>query len=350
VQAYNGSLWNTIFYWTHGQGDDDTWRQQTFDLTNGYLVDDFKLRFISRESLSSEEGEIDDVLIEVSGESSAGGGDTGGDTGGDDGGTEPPPPPPPNVAPTANAGSDKTVNDADNTGAEQVTLSGAASSDSDGTIVSYEWKEGGTVLGSSVSVSPSFSVGTHTVTLTVTDDDGASHSDTVLVTVTPFVAPLPPPPPPSGDLFFDDFQGGLSKWSQTGDGQWSATSPAESSVPGSSGGNQVAQAERCRNSCTLTMQNGLNLSGLSNVVLSFWRFVDQSIDSGEYLQIQAYNGSSWDTIFSWSGGNGDDDTWHFESYALPVKYLFNGFKIRLVSSESSSIEETEVDDLKISGQ
>jgi len=50
-------------------------------------------------------------------------------------------PPPPNQSPTANAGSDQTVTDADNSGAEAVTLNGSGS-DPDGTITSYNWKEG----------------------------------------------------------------------------------------------------------------------------------------------------------------------------------------------------------------
>ncbi|MFB3081001.1 MAG: hypothetical protein ACE1Y1_04425, partial [Nitrosomonadaceae bacterium] len=52
-----------------------------------------------------------------------------------------------NQAPIANAGADQTVSDADGTGAESVTLDGSASSDPDGSIVSYQWTEGATVLG-----------------------------------------------------------------------------------------------------------------------------------------------------------------------------------------------------------
>ena len=51
-------------------------------------------------------------------------------------------------------------------------------------IVSYEWKEGSTVLSTSMSFDKSdFSIGTHTVTLTVTDDHNVSATDSVDVTV-----------------------------------------------------------------------------------------------------------------------------------------------------------------------
>jgi hypothetical protein len=91
-------------------------------------------------------------------------------------------------APTANAGPDQTVGDGDGSGDAVVTLIGSGS-DSDGTIVIYEWKEGTTVLGSTASISPVLTVGGHTLTLTVTDDEGFTGSDTVVVTVNANQAP-----------------------------------------------------------------------------------------------------------------------------------------------------------------
>lgn len=87
-----------------------------------------------------------------------------------------------NSPPTADAGSDVTVIDTDDSGSEAVNLVGTAS-DPDGTIVSYEWTESANVLGNTASISPTLPVGTHVLTLTVTDDDGAIASDTVTVTV-----------------------------------------------------------------------------------------------------------------------------------------------------------------------
>ncbi|GGD38768.1 hypothetical protein GCM10012288_10990 [Malaciobacter pacificus] len=84
-----------------------------------------------------------------------------------------------NLAPVANAGADQTV-----TSGTSVTLDASSSSDSDGTIASYSWAEGSTVLSTNSSFSKSdFSVGTHNITLTVTDDDGATSTDDVIVTV-----------------------------------------------------------------------------------------------------------------------------------------------------------------------
>ena len=90
-----------------------------------------------------------------------------------------------NVPPTANAGPDQTVSDADGNGVESVTFDGSASTDTDGTIVSYQWTEGATTLSSGPGAlqTTQLTLGEHTVTLTVTDNQGATGTDTVVITV-----------------------------------------------------------------------------------------------------------------------------------------------------------------------
>ncbi|MCZ6722204.1 MAG: S8 family serine peptidase, partial [Proteobacteria bacterium] len=89
-----------------------------------------------------------------------------------------------NQAPTANAGPDQNVIDADNNGAEDVTLDGSGSSDPDtGDTLTYDWSEGGATIATGVNPTVSLSVGVHTITLTVSDG-GLSNTDTVIVTVT----------------------------------------------------------------------------------------------------------------------------------------------------------------------
>ena len=94
-----------------------------------------------------------------------------------------------NAHPVADAGADQTVTDNDANGVELISLNGGASSDPDGTIVSYEWREGSTVIGFGATQSTWLPVGAHTVTLIVTDDAGDTGSDTVVVTVKPFNRP-----------------------------------------------------------------------------------------------------------------------------------------------------------------
>jgi predicted phosphodiesterase len=89
-----------------------------------------------------------------------------------------------NQAPIANAGVDQTVTDIDGNGTENVILNGTASSDPDGTISNYAWKEGAVQIATGALPTVSLAVGVHTITLTVTDNLGATATDTVQITVT----------------------------------------------------------------------------------------------------------------------------------------------------------------------
>jgi hypothetical protein len=98
---------------------------------------------------------------------------------------QPGPPQVINTPPTANAGADQVV-----AAGATVSLSGAASSDSNGTIATYAWTQtsgAAVTLASSGTATPTFTApaapGALGFQLTVTDNGGASHSDSVTVTI-----------------------------------------------------------------------------------------------------------------------------------------------------------------------
>jgi len=93
----------------------------------------------------------------------------------------------PNTAPTVDAGSNQTIEEGD------ILTQDANATDSDGSIISYIWQEGGTDLGTTNPLSiNSLSAGVHTISVTVTDDGGAIASDTfsVVVNASTNVAPI----------------------------------------------------------------------------------------------------------------------------------------------------------------
>jgi sugar lactone lactonase YvrE len=90
--------------------------------------------------------------------------------------------------PTADAGPDQSVECAGAT--TSVTLNGSGSTAGSGTINSYSWSEGATLLGTGSPLSVMLPAGSHTITLTVTDTGGGSDTDDVVVNITDTAAPV----------------------------------------------------------------------------------------------------------------------------------------------------------------
>lgn len=83
-----------------------------------------------------------------------------------------------NQAPTADAGADKMVL------VNQTVIITGSGTDSDGTITSYQWKKGVTVVATTASFNYTpTEIGIDTLILTVTDDDGATGSDMMNINV-----------------------------------------------------------------------------------------------------------------------------------------------------------------------
>lgn len=110
--------------------------------------------------------------------------------------------PPPNVPPIARAGADQAV-----ASEAVVTLSGATSTDADGSVASYAWAQtaGPAVILNGTGFGRTFTApegpASLTFTLTTTDDDGAASVDSVVVTV---AAPVVAPPAASSSLLTDE--------------------------------------------------------------------------------------------------------------------------------------------------
>lgn len=155
-----------------------------------------------------------------------------------------------NIPPGANAGNDKEANE--NT---QVTLDGTGSTDSDGNLVKYEWKQTAgsptVTLTGADTAKPTFTAPdvaadtTLTFELTVTDNQNATSKDTVSVQVKNAVVNIPPVANPGGDQTVNEntlvtLDGSASKdsdgsisgylWTQTGGMNVALTDPTGNSV------------------------------------------------------------------------------------------------------------------------
>lgn len=260
------------------------------------------------------------------------------------GGTQPPEPPvdppaePENIAPTADAGEDQTVEDADNSGAEVVTLDGTGSSDSDGSVVSYDWFDGADYLGSGSVLEVEFAVGVHQVSLAVVDNDGASSTDAVTITVDAFVPP-PPPPPASTVLFSDGFEDGLGQWTQDSQLDWKDRSRTTYS------GRRAVEVDGRASDAQLISPN-FDLGSGASVQVNFAWFIEKKFDWGEYLafDVSTDGGNTWTERARLRGDVDSEETWHLESIDLGT---VTNVQIRFRAKVSSSVEDAYLDDVVI---
>ena len=159
VSTNGGSTWTTLRQWDSRNPNQLAWTPQSVDL-DAYAGAPVKLRFFfdSVDNVANAYAGwlVDNVEVTAAVT---------------------------NQPPVANAGPDQTVADADNSGGEAVTLDGTGSTDPDGTITSYEWRESGAPIATGPTASVTLGVGAHLVSLTVTDDGGAADSDDVVITV-----------------------------------------------------------------------------------------------------------------------------------------------------------------------
>ena len=81
-----------------------------------------------------------------------------------------------NNAPVANHTPGLALNDEDSDGYATVSFDGSASTDSDGTVVGWTWKEGSTTIATGSTATASLSIGVHQIDLIVLDNGGTSSA------------------------------------------------------------------------------------------------------------------------------------------------------------------------------
>jgi PKD repeat protein len=111
-----------------------------------------------------------------------------------------------------------------------VSVNGAGSSDSDGTVSSYAWDFGDGATGTGATTShPYATAGTYQVKLTVTDDDGGTGTVSHSVTVTAA--------PASSPFVVDDFERSVASGLGSADtgGAWTTSNSTGFSVAGGAG-------------------------------------------------------------------------------------------------------------------
>lgn len=225
-----------------------------------------------------------------------------------------------------------------------ITLFGT---DIDGDTITYQIVSGPTngVLsgsGAARSYTPNsgFS-GDDSFTYKVNDGNVDSPAATVRITVQPQTQAV---------LFEDSFE--IGEWN----GQWveDAQNDWYRSNQRATAGTRSAEVDGGANNATLTLRNGgLPLSTLAygQVLLSYSWLIESTWDTGEYiaLDVSIDGGSTWtNNIRRINGNQSLENVWLDESVDL-TPYRSSNLKIRFRSLVSDSVEDGNVDNVRIIG-
>lgn len=148
-------------------------------------------------------------------------------------------------------------------------------------------------------------------------------------------------------VFFDSFSDGLTRWTETGEGDFvDRRLSSTAGYPGSGSGGLTASVADCDTQCTLTSQV-INVTGGTNAALTFLRFVDNNFDADDYVRVELFDGSTWNRVRTWTGGNGDTDRWVQETIPLNDYVDVPGFRVRFVVRATTTAEIFQLDDVRI---
>jgi subtilisin len=353
IDAFDGSTWQTLASWGGNNGDDDLWHKEHFDLSSyaGRAV--FSLRLVTKEDRSDEHVHIDDLKISASadkplavcGNKSCEAGETCNSCPQDCGAC-------PAVCGDATCQSTETCNSCPQDCGACPAVCGDATCQSTETCKSCPQDCGAcpAVCGDATCQS------TETCN-SCPQDCGACPAvcgdATCQSTETCKSCPQDCgacPVQTWKTFFFDNFSSGLGKWTQTGHGDWDTESlHVSTNYPATGSGSPAAHSDNCKTGCTLTLAAALDLSKCQAASLNLLRYVDSTLDTGEFLRIDVSDGTTWTTVLNWGGNAGDDDLWHPETVDITPYISRAAFSARLVTQEDRTDEHVHVDDLRIQG-
>ena len=150
--------------------------------------------------------------------------------------------------------------------------------------------------------------------------------------------------------------GVFEKWTEFGSRKFHADYKQSShkNYPADGSGNMVLRARYSSGESRVQIKQPIDTSSYNDIRIDFLRSLDSTLESNDYLRLQARaNGGVWTNVPGayWYGGNGDDRQWHMESFTLTdPKYMWSDFRIRFKMRAAKADEWIHVDDVVITGQ
>ncbi|MDP3104596.1 MAG: S8 family serine peptidase [Candidatus Methanoperedens sp.] len=165
-------------------------------------------------------------------------------------------------------------------------------------------------------------------------NDGTIDSDAATISID--VKPV------ATTVFSDSFETGIiTKWVQDSQKDWYDSNQRATE------GTRSAEVDGSARDAYITIANPIDLSGRTEATINFNWLIESSLDTGEYLCLDLYNGVSWKENRCLKGNVDTENTWHHEEIGLSTGYLVNGFKLRFRAKMSGSDEDANVDNVSV---
>ncbi len=145
------------------------------------------------------------------------------------------------------------------------------------------------------------------------------------------------------NLFADSFENG--QW----DGLWAEDSQNDwfTSTQRATDGSYSAEVDGYASNATLSIADPIDLTPYGGAELTFDWYIESGFDSGEYLALDLFNGSSWVEVAMLSGNVDQENTWHSETIAVDGAYLVDDFQFRFRAKVSRYNEDANVDNVRL---
>jgi PKD repeat protein len=144
-------------------------------------------------------------------------------------------------------------------------------------------------------------------------------------------------------LFSDSFENGQwgGKWVEDSQNDWFT------SAQRATAGNYAAEVDGSASNATLTIASGVDMTPYGSAELTFDWLIESGLDTGEYLALDLFDGTSWQEMAKLSGNVDAENTWHHEVLTIDGTYLVDNFQLRFRAKMSASDEDANVDNVQL---
>ncbi len=144
-------------------------------------------------------------------------------------------------------------------------------------------------------------------------------------------------------LFFDSFE--LGQWN----GLWVEDSQNDwfTSTQRKTDGSYSAEVDGSASDAVLTIASPINLTPYGSAELSFDWLIESGLDTGEYVALDLFNGTSWQELGKLRGNVDAENVWHSPVINIDGSYLVSNFQFRFRAKMSGSDEDANVDNVRL---